>query len=50
MLLEGRRAVVTDGGGGIGRAICERFTAEGAHVVVAEIDATRAAACNDLSL
>ena len=43
MLLDGRRAVVTGGGGGIGRAISERFAAEGAHVVVAEIDASRAA-------
>jgi NAD(P)-dependent dehydrogenase (short-subunit alcohol dehydrogenase family) len=42
VLLEGRRAVVTGGGGGIGRAISTRFAAEGAHVVVAEIDAGRA--------
>jgi NAD(P)-dependent dehydrogenase (short-subunit alcohol dehydrogenase family) len=42
MLLAGRRAVVTGGGGGIGRAISERFAAEGASVVVAELDADRA--------
>jgi 2-hydroxycyclohexanecarboxyl-CoA dehydrogenase len=33
---------VTGGGGGIGRGIAERFAAEGATVVVAELDAGRA--------
>jgi 3-oxoacyl-[acyl-carrier protein] reductase len=42
-LLEGRVAVVTGGGGGIGRGISLRFASEGASVVVAEVDASRAA-------
>jgi NAD(P)-dependent dehydrogenase (short-subunit alcohol dehydrogenase family) len=42
-LLDGRVAVVTGGGGGIGRAISELFARHGARVVVAEIDADRAA-------
>ncbi|GMV35633.1 MAG: 3-alpha-hydroxysteroid dehydrogenase [Fimbriimonadales bacterium] len=36
--LEGKIAVVTGAGSGIGRAIAERFVAEGAHVYLAEID------------
>jgi 2-hydroxycyclohexanecarboxyl-CoA dehydrogenase len=42
-LLADRVAVVTGGGGGIGRGIAARFASEGASVVVAEIDAERAA-------
>ncbi|MPT23626.1 MAG: SDR family NAD(P)-dependent oxidoreductase, partial [Starkeya sp.] len=35
--LEGHVALVTGGAGGIGGAICERFAAEGARVVVADL-------------
>jgi len=37
-LLEGRTAVVTGGGQGLGRAIAERFREEGARVVLGDID------------
>ncbi len=43
MLLDGRVAVVTGGAGAIGGAIAELFAAEGASVVVADIDASRTA-------
>lgn len=47
--LDGRVALVTGGGGGIGTAICRRFAEEGTTVVVVDLDgeaaATTAAAC-----
>jgi NAD(P)-dependent dehydrogenase (short-subunit alcohol dehydrogenase family) len=44
---EGKVAVVTGGGSGIGRATCLRFAEEGASVVVAEIDEKRGQAVAD---
>ena len=41
-LLEGKVAVVTGGGAGIGAAICELFARHGAVLEVAEIDGDRA--------
>jgi NAD(P)-dependent dehydrogenase (short-subunit alcohol dehydrogenase family) len=39
--LNGKVAIVTGGAGGIGRAAVERFVAEGARVVIADIDEGR---------
>jgi 3-oxoacyl-[acyl-carrier protein] reductase len=41
-LLDGRVAIVTGGGSGIGAAVCELFGGEGATVVVLDRDADRA--------
>ena len=43
MKLKDKIAVVTGGANGIGRALCRRFAAEGARVVVADIESERAA-------
>jgi 3(or 17)beta-hydroxysteroid dehydrogenase len=45
--LEGKVAIVTGGGGGIGRATVCRFAQEGAAVVIAEIDPTSGQASAD---
>jgi 3-oxoacyl-[acyl-carrier protein] reductase len=42
MRLQGRVAIVTGGGRGIGRAYTERFLREGASVVIADVDDERA--------
>jgi NAD(P)-dependent dehydrogenase (short-subunit alcohol dehydrogenase family) len=42
--LVGKVAVVTGGASGIGRAMCERFAAEGAKVAVADLDQAAGAA------
>ena len=38
MRLEGRKALVTGGAGGIGAAICRRLAAEGAQVSVGDLN------------
>jgi D-sorbitol dehydrogenase (acceptor) len=42
MRLEGKTAIVTGGGSGIGQGICLRYAREGASVVVADLDAASA--------
>jgi NAD(P)-dependent dehydrogenase (short-subunit alcohol dehydrogenase family) len=46
-LLVGQRAVITGGGSGIGRAVCQRFAAHGARVAVLDIDLESAKATAD---
>jgi NAD(P)-dependent dehydrogenase (short-subunit alcohol dehydrogenase family) len=45
--LDGKVAIVTGGAGGIGTATCLTLAREGAMVVVADVDATRAEDCAD---
>jgi 3-oxoacyl-[acyl-carrier protein] reductase len=49
MMLEGKVAVVTGGGSGIGEAICIRFAQEGARVAVLDIDEGAAKLTADLA-
>ncbi len=44
MELSGKTCIITGGASGIGAALCRRFAADGANVVVADIDAEGAAA------
>lgn len=44
MILEGKTTIVTGGAAGIGRAIVERFLAEGAQVAIADIKGAQEAA------
>ena len=46
-LLDGRAAVVTGGGSGIGRATCRRMAEEGARVAVLDVDGESAEAVAD---
>jgi NAD(P)-dependent dehydrogenase (short-subunit alcohol dehydrogenase family) len=43
MRLQGKVAIVTGAGGGIGAAICRRFAAEGAHLIGVDVDAAEEA-------
>lgn len=47
MRLQDRTAIITGGGRGLGRAIAERFLAEGAKVLLADIDAVQLAKTAD---
>ncbi|MDB6061022.1 MAG: oxidoreductase [Verrucomicrobiaceae bacterium] len=45
--LEGKTAVITGAGDGIGRAVARRFADEGANIVIAELNAERGTALTD---
>jgi 3-oxoacyl-[acyl-carrier protein] reductase len=47
MRLAGKRAIITGGGSGFGEGIARRFAAEGAQVIVADIDGEAAARVAD---
>ncbi|MNO53018.1 3-oxoacyl-[acyl-carrier-protein] reductase FabG [compost metagenome] len=46
--LSGKTVIITGGGGGIGRAVCQRFAAEGSLVAVLDRDSAAAQATVDL--
>ena len=46
MRLEGQVAIVTGGGGGIGKATCLAFAKEGADIVIPEVNIANAEAAS----